>query len=144
MPSSVSHEGNGRSFTPDRLTPRLEKLFRVVGPQCSSRALTLTRERGERGHEAWALRLLGEIASHHDHLDVATTEAHYGTAMTLASELGMRPLVAHCHLGLGKLYRRTGRREQAREHLTTATTMYREMDMRFWLEQAEAEVKVLG
>ena len=49
----------------------------------------------------------------------------------------MRPLVAHCHLGLGKLYRRTGKREQAQEHLTTATTMYREMDMRFWLEQAE-------
>ena len=52
----------------------------------------------------------------------------------------MRPLVAHCHLGLGKLYRRTGKREQAQEHLTTATTMYREMDMRFWLEKAEAEL----
>ena len=50
----------------------------------------------------------------------------------------MRPLVAHCHLGLGKLYRRTGKREEAQEHLTTATTMYREMDMRFYLEQAEA------
>jgi hypothetical protein len=50
----------------------------------------------------------------------------------------MRPLVAHCHLGLGKLSRRTGQREQAREHLSTATTMYREMDMRYWLEQAEA------
>ena len=49
----------------------------------------------------------------------------------------MRPLVAHCHLGLGKLYRRTGKREQAQEHLATATTMYREMDMRFWLEQAD-------
>jgi hypothetical protein len=49
----------------------------------------------------------------------------------------MRPLVAHCHLGLAKLSRRTGQREQAREHLTTATTMYREMDMRFWLEQAD-------
>ena len=56
-------------------------------------------------------------------------------------QLGMRPLVAHCHLGLGKLYRRTGKREQAQEHLTTATTMYREMDMRFWLEQAEAEAE---
>jgi hypothetical protein len=50
----------------------------------------------------------------------------------------MRPLVAHCHLGFGKLYRRTGKRQEAYEHLTTATTMYREMDMRFWLEQAEA------
>ena len=56
----------------------------------------------------------------------------------------MRPLVAHCHLGLGKLYRRTGQREQAREHLTTATTMYREMDMRFWLEQAESATNSAG
>ena len=52
----------------------------------------------------------------------------------------MRPLVAHCHLGLSKLYRRTGQREQARERLTTATTMYREMGMTHWLEQAEAEL----
>jgi len=55
----------------------------------------------------------------------------------LANELGMRPLVAHCHLGLGKLSRRTGQREQAQEHLTTATTMYREMGMTYWLEQAQ-------
>jgi hypothetical protein len=55
----------------------------------------------------------------------------------------MRPLVAHCHLGLGKLYRRTGKREQAQEHLTTATTRYREMGMRFWLKQAEKEMSEL-
>ena len=60
--------------------------------------------------------------------------------MALASERDMRPLVAHCHLGLGKLYRGTGKRDQAHEHLATATTMYREMDMRFWLEQAEQEI----
>jgi hypothetical protein len=64
---------------------------------------------------------------------------HFHQALALAEPRGMRPLVAHCHLGLGKLYRRTGDRQQAREHLITATTMYREMDMRFWLEQAEAE-----
>ena len=58
--------------------------------------------------------------------------------------LRMRPLVAHCHLGLGKLYRRTGKREQAQEHLTTATTMYREMGMTFWLEKAEAEMQELA
>jgi uncharacterized protein HemY len=52
----------------------------------------------------------------------------------------MRPLVAHCHLGLGKLSRRTGNGQQAQEHLTTAITMYREMDMRFWLGPAEAEL----
>ena len=59
---------------------------------CADRAVRLARERGERGYEAWALRLLGEVASHHDHLDVATAEAHYGAAMALADELGMRPL----------------------------------------------------
>ena len=53
----------------------------------------------------------------------------------------MRPLVAHCHLGLGKLSRRAGNGEQAQEHLGTATTMYRETAMRFWLEQAEAELR---
>jgi hypothetical protein len=56
----------------------------------------------------------------------------------------VRPLVAHCHLGLGKLYRRAGQREQAREHLTTATTRYREMDMTFWLEQAGPELRELS
>ena len=61
----------------------------------------------------------------------------------MATELGMRPLVAHCHLGLGKLYRRTGKREQAHERLATAITMYREMDMRFYLEQAETELTEL-
>ena len=90
------------------------------------------------------LRLLGDIAAHPDRLEVETAEAHYREALALATELGMRPLVAHCHLGLGKLYRRTGKREQAQEHLTTATTMYREMDMRFWLEQAEGEIEGLG
>ena len=55
----------------------------------------------------------------------------------------MRPLVAHCHLGLGKLYRRTDTREQAQEHLATAATMYREMGMTYWLETAEAEMTQL-
>ena len=56
-----------------------------------------------------------------------------------AEPRGMRPFVAHCHLGLGKLYRRTGKRQETGEHLAIATAMYREMDMRFWLERAEAE-----
>jgi hypothetical protein len=98
----------------------------------------LARGRGERGYEAWALRLLGEIASHHARPNVATAAAHYGAAMTLASELEMRPLVAHCHCGLGTLYAATGQREQARAELSTAVEMYRVMDMTFWLPQTEA------
>jgi class 3 adenylate cyclase/tetratricopeptide (TPR) repeat protein len=105
-----------------------------------NRALALARERGQRGYEAWALRNLGEIASCRDPLDAEPAEGHYREALGVAGELGMRPLVAHCHLGLGKLYRRTGKREQAHEHLTTATTMYRKMGMTYWLEQAEPEL----
>ena len=56
----------------------------------------------------------------------------------------MRPLVAHCHLGLGKLSRRTGQREQAQEHLSIATAMYREMGMTYWLEKADAETRMLA
>ena len=72
--------------------------------------------------------------------DLPPAEAYYGQALALAEELSQRPLVAHCHLGLGKLYRRAGKRDEAQEHLTAATPMYREMDMRFWLEQAETEM----
>ncbi|PYN95190.1 MAG: hypothetical protein DMD91_25775 [Candidatus Rokuibacteriota bacterium] len=83
----------------DVLAGRTEDALEVAG-----RALTLARERGLRGVEAWALRLL----------------------------------VAHCHLGVAKLSRRAGTREQTRDHLTIASTMYREMAMRFWRTQAEA------
>jgi tetratricopeptide (TPR) repeat protein len=110
----------------------------------AERALDLSRKRKARGFQAWALRLLGEIASRRDPLDVAEAELRYRDARALSNELGMRPLLAHCHLGLGTLYRRTGDRQQAREHLATATTMYREMGMTFWPEKAEAEVKEVG
>jgi tetratricopeptide (TPR) repeat protein len=93
------------------------------------------------GFAAHAVHLLGDIATHPDRFDTETGEVHYRRALALAEPRGMRPLVAHCHLGLGKLYRRTRKREQAREHLATATTMYREMGMTYWLEQAEVELR---
>ncbi len=108
------------------------------------RGLDLAHRQKERGNEAWVLRLLGEIAAHPDAPDGQMADGHYRQAMARASELGMRPLVAHCHLGLGKLYGRTGDRPKAHKHLATAATMFREMDMRFWLEKAEEEIKTVG
>jgi ATP/maltotriose-dependent transcriptional regulator MalT len=93
----------------------------------------------ERGHEAYALHLLGEVALHRAAPDMDEAEARYREACVLAKDLGMRPLAAHCHLGLGALSRRTGADPRAKEHLTTAEAMYREMGMAFWLEKAEAE-----
>lgn len=103
----------------------------------AARALGLARELGQRLHEAYALRLLGEALAAED---AAGAELHYQQARALAVELGLRPLVAHCHLGLGALHRSCGKVEHAREHLGAAIALYTEMDMRSWLAKAEAEV----
>jgi class 3 adenylate cyclase/tetratricopeptide (TPR) repeat protein len=100
-------------------------------------ALALAREHQERGHESYALRLLGEIAARRKSPEVESAEAYYQQALALADELGMRPLQAHCHYGLGTLYAKHGQREQARAELSTAIELYRAMDMSFWLPQAE-------
>ncbi len=110
----------------------------------AQRALDLARQINERGNEAYVLRVVGEIAAHKDPPGIGEAEDHYHQALALAEELGMRPLIAQCHLGLGKLYRRIDNLEQAKRHLTTATSMMREMKMGLWLEQAEAELKDLG
>jgi tetratricopeptide (TPR) repeat protein len=105
-------------------------------------ALGFAARHGEHWVEGWTKTILAEVASRRS--DAQSSMQRFAEAQQIGTELGMRPLVAHCHLSLGKLYRRTGKREQAREHLTIATTMYREMDMRFWLEQVEAEMGGLG
>jgi class 3 adenylate cyclase/tetratricopeptide (TPR) repeat protein len=104
----------------------------------ATRALDLAREHRARTSEAWALRLHGEIAAYSTPPDAEQAEACYREALALADELGMRPLAAHCHLGLGTLYRQVGRSEDARSELATAIDMYRAMEMTFWLQRAEA------
>ena len=108
------------------------------------RAVDLARKQNERGNEGWALRLLGEIAARGEARDRTSAEEHYRRALVRADELGMRPLSAHCHLGLGKLFRHPRQRRQARQQLTTATAMYRDMDMPSWLERSEVETRELG
>jgi class 3 adenylate cyclase/tetratricopeptide (TPR) repeat protein len=132
----------------------------VEALHAAERALDLTRIHGQRGVEAEALRIIGDIhASHnwlgfeklphsrsdiektpHDLADFDKAEISYREAMALAATLGMRPLIARCRLGLGKLYRGKSRRVEAEQQLMTAAAMFREMDMPFWLRQAETEL----
>jgi tetratricopeptide (TPR) repeat protein len=105
--------------------------------QLAEHTLKLARQYDERGNQAWALRLLGEIAARCDP-PIESAEASYRQALALAEELGMRPLQAHSHRGLGILYTQIGRREQAHEELSTAIVLYRAMAMQFWLPQVEA------
>jgi class 3 adenylate cyclase/tetratricopeptide (TPR) repeat protein len=101
-------------------------------------ARQLESSRRQPGVTAHALHLLGDIAADPDRFDPDRAASHYREALALARRHGMRPLVAHCHLGLGKLYRRSGEAEHARDNLATATAMYREMQMGFWLDQGSA------
>jgi tetratricopeptide (TPR) repeat protein len=114
-------------------TGRLDEAYALA-----SQAHELAHVHRERGHEAWALHLLGDIARHHQPPESEPAATHYQQALALAEELGMRPLQAHCHRGLGTLYGATGQREQARIALSTANEMYRAMEMTFWLLEAEA------
>jgi class 3 adenylate cyclase/tetratricopeptide (TPR) repeat protein len=104
----------------------------------AGRLLELSRTHTGSGYQAHACRLLGEVAMRRDPPDVDQATAHYRQALALAEELGMRPLQAHCHLGLGTLYAKTDQRQQAHAELSTAIDLYRAMDMTFWLPQAKA------
>jgi tetratricopeptide (TPR) repeat protein len=113
------------------LAGRLEEAHALA-----ERTLALAREHQERGYQAYALRLLGEIAARREPPESEQAGEYYRQALALAEELGMRPLVAHCHLGLGTLYGRMGQVEHARAELTAAIELYRAMDMTFWLPRA--------
>jgi class 3 adenylate cyclase/tetratricopeptide (TPR) repeat protein len=121
------------------LTGRLEEAQALA-----DQALALAREHGERGHQAYALRLLGDIAARREPPEPDQAEAHYRQALALADELDMRPLQAHCHLGLGKLYATIGCRAEARAELDSAMALYRTMEMTFWLPEAEAALAQVG
>ena len=105
----------------------------------AKRALSLSLEHRERGWQAWTFRLQGDLAAGLERPDCASAEESYRRALGLADELGMRPLVAHCHLGLGGLFRRTEQRARALEHLAIATAMFGEMGMSWWQGHAERE-----
>jgi tetratricopeptide (TPR) repeat protein len=127
----------------------LSEVWRLAGRgeeawQYAHQALDLARQQKARGNEAPALHQLGTIHAHADSPDTAQAEVHYRQALTLAEELGMRPLVAHCRLGLGMLYRKIKKREHARDELSTAIELYRAMEMTFWLPQAEAALAEVG
>jgi tetratricopeptide (TPR) repeat protein len=105
-----------------------------------TRAEGVARTYRYRGCHARILAGLAALRTHPDLLDLEDAETRYRQALRLAEELGMRPLQAHCHLGLGKLYSRTGRVDEARTELTTAVAMLRELGMVHWLPEAEDEL----
>ncbi len=106
--------------------------------QRAAQALDLAGQYQQRGTQAWALWLLGESTARQTSPEVEPAAGHYRQALALAEELGMRPLQAHCHRGLGTLYARQGQRQPARAALSTAIALYRAMDMTFWLPETEA------
>jgi tetratricopeptide (TPR) repeat protein len=137
----VVARGRARGLVPSLAC--LSEAYLVAGRleearQRAAQALDLARQYQQRGNQAWALWLLGESTVRQASPEGEPAVSHYRQALALAEELGMRPLQAHCHRGLGTLYARQGQQEPARTALSTAIELYRAMDMRFWLPQAEA------
>jgi class 3 adenylate cyclase/tetratricopeptide (TPR) repeat protein len=128
--------------------PFLGEAYLILGRNAEAReqaeqAVALARSHPMRGWEAWGLKALGDIQAYKP-AGVEQAADTYQHTLAFATDLGLRPLVAHCHFGLGKVYGQTSRRKEAREHFTSATTMYGEMDMQFWLERAEVEMRGLA
>jgi tetratricopeptide (TPR) repeat protein len=110
----------------------------------ASRALDLARKHKERGHEAWALKLLGDIALHSEPPQTEQAEAYYRQALAVSDALGMQPLLAHCKFGLGSVHILMGEWEQAAAELGSAAELYRSMEMTFWLNRGEAALRNMG
>jgi tetratricopeptide (TPR) repeat protein len=99
----------------------------------AERALKIAKEHKEHAHEAWALKLLGDVALGHKPSKTQQAESYYRNASALSLELGMRPLQAHCHLGLGKVYAAVGDAKKARAEMAAAIDLYRSLEMNLWL-----------
>jgi DNA-binding NtrC family response regulator/tetratricopeptide (TPR) repeat protein len=107
-------------------------------------ALVMAREKGERGHEAYALHLLGEVVTRRTPVDPGGAENALRQAAALAEELSMHPLLAHCHVSRARLESRAGRAERARPLFEAGIAAFRALEMPFWLERAEAEARSLA
>ena len=139
---SISAMGLGRAVRISRLAEAYLLAGRTDEALDQARsAVDLAREHKERANEAAGLRVLAETMASGDPLDAKVAGEQYTASLALAKRLGMRPLIAHCHLGLGKLHARTDKLQEAQEQLRNAAAMYREMGMQFWLERAEARMR---
>ena len=108
----------------------------------ADRAMALARAHGERAHEALAFRVLGDVAAREANFEAARQA--YETALTIAEELALRPLIARAHFDLGRLQRRLGHLLDAEDHLARAVVLFADMGMLSWLEQSEPELQALG
>ena len=136
--SSAMHRLGGLAMIVVRLGEAYLCKSRIADAErCARRALSLSRKHGERGHEAYALRLLGELditARHHPD----ESESNFLQALQRAEELDLRPLVAQCHLGLGKYHRHTGQQASAERHRAAAAALFGELGMQFPAEDHAA------
>jgi tetratricopeptide (TPR) repeat protein len=139
------HESGGARTHLALLYVRWAEAQLIVGDwqrarESAERARLIAVETRERAYEVWALQVLGEVLSTQVSPDYAMADEHYRAATALAAEHGLRPLLAHCHAGRARLYRRTDKQADAEQHYEAAVALYRAMGMRYWLEKIEREM----
>jgi tetratricopeptide (TPR) repeat protein len=133
--------------TQARIVARLAEVYVLTGKwpdaaERAARALALARARGERASETHALRALAAAHARESRAD--ESRSVHETALSLAEELGMRPVAALCHLGLGTLGRAAGRVDEAARHLDTARAAFAALGMARWEQEAAAERALLA
>jgi class 3 adenylate cyclase/tetratricopeptide (TPR) repeat protein len=114
-----------------------------IAKEHGQRALTLAINSGERGYQAWALKLLGDVTLAQS-LDPLQARSSYDQSMEIASQLSMQPVQAHLHLSAGRLCRHMNQVEQAQHEISRAIACYKKMEMPLWLLLAEREYEMLS
>jgi class 3 adenylate cyclase/tetratricopeptide (TPR) repeat protein len=143
--ASISAMGLGLAVRLRRLAEAYSLAGRAAEAADRARsAVDLARKHGERANEALALRALAEVMARSERSDAGAAVQHYEASLALAQGIGMRPLIAHCHFGLGNLHVRAGKRQQAAEQLATAIAMYRDLSMGTWVERLQKALQELA
>ena len=109
----------------------------------ANRALALAKQHKERGHEAWAVKVLGDISMQQSRRNADQAETLYREAFERCSELHMGPLAAHCRMGLASVAAARGATAQARAEIAAAIERYRVMEMTHWQSRAAAALAEL-
>ena len=136
---TASRRGSGQAFRVSLLSEAYLRAGRLDDAASKAYlALQLAQRYQERGREAWIRRLMGELDKMRNPFEFERADSHYRAALQEAEKLRMRPLVAHCHFGLGELYTQNHQIDDAYQELSRAIDLYRSMEMTAALHKAEA------
>ena len=101
-------------------------------------ALEFGRNHAQRLFEQMSLTALALAASLEITTDWEAVQRHMAEALEFCQKRGMRPFTGQTHYHYAELLHKKGNLPGAQGHLAQANALFREMEMTWWAEQAEA------